>query len=291
MSTAQRVAVTGLLPPIPTPFRDGRVDFESLRRLVDDLRGHVDGILVGGSVGETPSLTVSERIEVMRTVAEQLDDGAFLAVSVADNAIANSRELAEAATDIGAHLLMLSCPNYYENSLGMLSAYMGAVSEFTPTDLCLYDNPIATHTTLSVDDIATLAAAVPLLTHAKVTDTALGKVSALRDRTELVLHAGDDAVLWHQLSSGAHGAMVAMPMIYPQATRELWQHISDGRTEAASEVYVRMARFTHLSLGAPDYVPVIKTVLQHRGVLASPEVRLPLVELSPARRGEVIGAL
>ncbi len=170
----------------------------------------------------------------------------------------------------------------------MLSAYLGAASEFTLIDLCLYDNPIATHTTLSVDDITALAAVVP---HAKVTDTALGKVSALRDRTKLILRAGDNPVLWHQLSSGVHGAMVAMPMIYPQATRELWQHISDGRTEAASDVYARMARSTHLSLGAPDYVPVIKTVLHHRGVLASPEVRLPLVELIPPGRGEVIGAL
>jgi len=125
VSTTQRVGVTGLLPPIPTPFRDGRVDFESLRRLVDDLRGPVDGILVRGSVGETPSLTVSERIEVMETVAEQLDDDAFLAVSVADNAGVRGRQryrqLARAggaATDIGAHLLMLSCPTTTRTVLG-----------------------------------------------------------------------------------------------------------------------------------------------------------------------------
>lgn len=291
MSTVQRVTVTGLLPPIPTPFKDGRLDLDSLRRLVNDLRGHVDGILVGGSVGETPSLTVDERIEVMHVVADEIDDDAFLAVSIADNAIVNTRQLAEAATNAGAHLLMLSCPNYYENSLRMLTEYLGAVSEFSPVDLCLYDNPIATHTTLSVDDIATLAEGVPLLTHAKVTDTSLGKVRALRERTDLVLHAGDDAVLWHQLSSGVHGAMVAMPMIYPEATRELWQQVASGETEVAPELYARMARFTHISLGAPDYVPVIKAVLHHRGVIASPEVRLPLVELDATRYAEVIGSL
>lgn len=291
MSTAQRVAVTGLLPPIPTPFKDGRVDSESLRRLVNDLHGHVDGILVGGSVGETPSLTVAERIEVMQTVAQELDGDAFLVVSIADNAITNTRLLAEAAAEAGAHLLMLSCPNYYENTLAMLTAYLGAVSEFTAIDLGLYDNPIATHTTLSVDDIVAIAAAVPSLTHAKITDTSLGKVSALRERTDLVLHAGDDAVLWHQLSSGVHGAMVAMPMIYPQATQELWRHFADGDTETASDLYVRMARFIHLSLGAPDYVPVIKAVLHHRGVIASSEVRLPLVELSASRHAEVMASL
>jgi 4-hydroxy-tetrahydrodipicolinate synthase len=291
MSTVQRVTVTGLLPPIPTPLKDGRLDLESLRRLVDDLRGHVDGILVGGSVGETPSLTVDERIEVMHVVADEIDHDALLAVSIADNAIVNTRELAAAATDAGAHLLMLSCPNYYENSLRMLTEYLGAVAEFSPVDLCLYDNPIATHTTLSVDDIVALAEAVPLLTHAKVTDTSLGKVRALRERTDLVLHAGDDAVLWHQLSSGVHGAMVAMPMIYPEATRELWQQVSSGETDVAAELYAPMARFTHISLGAADYVPVIKAVLHYRGVIASPEVRLPLVELDATRHAEVIASL
>jgi 4-hydroxy-tetrahydrodipicolinate synthase len=291
VSTAERVAVTGLLPPIPPPFKDGRVDSESLRRVVNDLHGHVDGILVGGSVGETPSLTVTERIEVMRTVAEELHGDAFLVVSIADNSITNTHLLAEAAAEVGAQLLMLSCPNYYENNLAMLTAYLGAVAEFTAIDLGLYDNPIATHTTLSVDDIVAIAAAVPSLTHAKITDTSLGKVTALRERTDLVLHAGDDAVLWHQLSSGVHGAMVAMPMIYPEATRELWRHFADGDTETASDLYVRMARFTHLSLGAPDYVPVIKAVLHHRGVIASPEVRVPLVELSPSRHAEVMASL
>jgi len=293
VSTAQRVAVTGLLPPIPTPFRDGQVDFASLQRLIEDLRGHVDGILVGGSVGETPSLTVAERIEVMRFVSAELDLDAFLGVSIADNAIVNTRELAEAAADTGAHLLMLSCPNYYENSIEMLSAYLAAVAEFTPLDLCLYDNPIATHTTLSVSDIAALADALPSLTHIKVTDTSLGKVRALREHTDLVIHAGDDAVFWNQLVSGVHGAMVAMPMIYPEPTRQLWQHFADadGDSAAAAELYVKMARFTHLSLGAPDYVPVIKAVLHHRGVISSPEVRLPLVELNAIRYGEVIGSL
>jgi dihydrodipicolinate synthase/N-acetylneuraminate lyase len=173
----------------------------------------------------------------------------------------------------------------------MLIEYFGAVGEFASADLCLYDNPVASHTTLSVDAIAALAEAVPRLTHVKVTDTSLGKVAALRERTDLTLHAGDDAVLWHQLTAGVHGAMVAMPLIYPEDTRRLWSHVSAGETQEAFELYTRMARFTHLSLGAPDYAPVIKAIMHHRGVLASPEVRLPLQQPSRARLAEVVASL
>ena len=111
---------------------------------------------------------------------------------------------------------MLSCPNYFANTLPMLIEHFGAVGEFASADICLYDNPVASHTVLSVADIASIAAAVPRVTHIKVTDTAIDKVAELRAATDLVVLAGDDAVLWNQLARGAEGAMVALPMIAPE---------------------------------------------------------------------------
>jgi 4-hydroxy-tetrahydrodipicolinate synthase len=300
MSSPQSVAVeagtktrvTGLVPPIVTPFRDGALDLDSLKRVLDDLAEHVSGILVGGSVGETPSLTVDERLELMHAVARHLSGRSlFLAVSIADNSIVNSRRLAEAAGEVGADVCVLSCPNYFTNDRGMLEAYFAAISEFTPADLCLYDNPLATQTILSVEDIKALITAAPRLTHVKVTDTALGKVDALRRETDLVVLSGDDVVLWHQLSRGAEGAMVALPMIDPLRASAIWRALARGDTDAAYEEYRHVTTLIHIALGAPDYVPVIKTVLHARGVIASPEVRLPLVELATVRRDEVLACL
>jgi hypothetical protein len=90
---------------------------------------------------------------------------------------------------------MVSCPKYYGNSLEMLIEYLGEVAEFASADLCLYDNPIASHTLLSVADIARIAESVPRVTHIKVTDTAIDKVAELRAATALVILAGDDAVM------------------------------------------------------------------------------------------------
>jgi 4-hydroxy-tetrahydrodipicolinate synthase len=103
--------------------------------------------------------------------------------------------------------------------------------------------------------------------------------------------AGDDAVLWHQLERGAEGAMVALPMIYPEATASLWRAFETGDRDAAYAEYQKVAGFIHLALGHPDYPAVIKEVLHHRGVIASAEVRVPLAPLSPRRRAEVLAAL
>jgi 4-hydroxy-tetrahydrodipicolinate synthase len=286
-----RGTLTGFIPPIATPFRDGALDIDSLKRMVDDLADSVSGILLGGSVGETPSLTLQERLHLMRELASYLGGSLPLAVSIADNSIENSRRLSEEAGELGASLLVASSPNYFTNNRSMLEAYFASLSDFASADLCLYDNPLATNTTLSVADIKALRQAAPRLTAVKVTDTSIDKVEALRAETDLIIYSGDDVVLWHQLTRGAEGAMVALPMIYPDLARAIWQAFSRGDLETAFEEYAPFARFVHLALGAPDYVPVIKTILHHRGVIASPEVRVPLIPLSPRRRQEVISAL
>ena len=231
--------LTGFVPPIATPFRDGALDLGSLARLMDHLADHVSGYLVGGSVGEVPSLTLDERATLMRTAAGQRPSGHFLAVSISDNAIGNTRVLSEVAGEVGADVLMLSCPNYYANDLQMLIEYFGAVGEFASADICLYDNPLASHTALSVADITSIADAVPRVTHIKVTDTAIGKVASLREATDLVICAGDDAVLWNQLIRGVDAAMVALPMIAPEIAARLWSAYERRAMDDAFAAYAQ----------------------------------------------------
>ena len=113
----------------------------------------------------------------------------------------------------------------------------------------------------------------------------------MRARTSLTLHSGDDAVLWNQLVDGAHGAMVALPLFYPQVARSVWDALQRGATDEAARAYRPASHFIHVALGAPDYPSVLKAILAAQGVIASDEVRLPLMPLSERRRAEVFRAL
>ena len=284
-------AVSGFLPPIVTPLLDGRVDHDSLKRELDELSGSVAGYLVGGSLGEATSLTFEERTAVMETVAHFSGQEHTLVFSVGDNSVETSRRLIERADELDADLLIAGCPGYYENTDAMVYKYFETLAGMTSTELCLYDNPSASNTSLGVETIAELAARVPTLTHIKVTDTALGKVEALGARTGLTILAGDDSVLWHQLVGGAVGGMVGLPMIFPQRCARFWEAFSAGSEDEALAEYRAMSHFIHISLGAPDYVGVIKAVLHDRGVIASSESRVPLLSLSSARHSAVLAAL
>jgi 4-hydroxy-tetrahydrodipicolinate synthase len=284
----ETTGVGGILPPIPTPLRGGQLDITSLERELEYLYDSVDGFLVGGSTGEAASLTVGEREAVVRTVARRLEGERVLAVSIADNSIENSRRLSEVAGECNADLLVVSCPNYFHNEQQMLEAYLVAIAGFASADLCLYDNPVASNTSLGVAQILDLLAVVPRLTHVKMTDPALGKVAALREKSEVVIFSGDDSVLWHQLAGGADGVMTAVPLVFPERTRRMWRAFRDGSLDAAYEEYEGLAPFIHVGLSGHDYPSVVKAVLHHERVLDSPEVRLPLLPLTEERRAEIM---
>jgi 4-hydroxy-tetrahydrodipicolinate synthase len=289
---SRKQRVTGILPPIPTPLHAGRLDLDSLRKLLDHLLESVDGVVIGGSTGEAASLSIAEREDVIRTVAGHLaGTGRAIVASVADNSLEHSRRLSAVAGDVGADLLILSCPSYYPNDYGMLEAYFGAVAEFASSDLCLYDNPYVSKTWLTADEIHRLAAAIPRLTHIKMTDIAIGKVNAVLAAGEMTVLVGEDSVLWHQLVGGAEGVMSAIPMIYPQTTARMWKAFIGGRHEEAFVEYRNLAPFINCGIHGDDYVSVVKTVLQHHGVIESAEVRLPLLPIAESRRAEVLAIL
>ena len=71
----------------------------------------------------------------------------------------------------------------------------------------------------------------------------------------------------------------------------MWRALQRGAVDDAFAAYASVTPFLHVSLGAPDFVAVIKTVLHHRGVIASPAMRLPLIDPTPRRRAEIVASL
>src|SRR5258708_40197141 len=136
----------------------------------------------------------------------------------------------------------------------MLIAYLDEVGSYSDLPLCLYDNPIASHTLLSVGDIQALAQAVPALRAIKVTDLVPEKVRALRESTDLLVYAGDDVVLWHMLRRGGPRAVVALPLIFSPQSGEMCGEVMREDWPSTAAGYRRHVRFIHHTLRAPHYV-------------------------------------
>ena len=287
--------LAGNIPTIATPLRDGAIDHAGLRRLLAYIDPYVDGYLTCGSVGEGASLEVEERIDVMATVAsfrETTGSRRTWFFGTSGTALPEIAYLVQACADHGVDALLTPQPSYFAISPPMPQQFFAAVAAMSDLPIVIYDNPYPTSYYLGTDEIIDLAASNPTIVGVKVTDPNVQKVSALKERSEMLVYTGDDFICWRMLCRGADGAMLAYPMILPETFAHLYGLHRAGRRKEAFAVWSReILPFVNECLRDTDYVQTSKAALHRLGVIASPEMRLPLTPLDATRWQEVDEAL
>jgi 4-hydroxy-tetrahydrodipicolinate synthase len=279
---------TGLYPPVVTPFSNGSIDREGIASIVDHCAVHLPGLCVAGSTGEAPSLTFAERREAIETYAQAMRGRMRLMVGVAETALGSIRELMALGDSVGAEGYLVPLSYYFHHNSDTVHAFYKEVSSFTKADVLIYDNPYTTKTFLAVDDVARVAKACPNVRHVKITDLSLPKVEEYRAKTELVLLAGSDDVMHHQVMRGCVGAVTATPQVYPRHASTWLEETLKGNATEAYQLYAAMLPYIMEMMGGVDEYPnVVKMALRHLGVIKDDGVRLPLLPLSERRRAEV----
>jgi 4-hydroxy-tetrahydrodipicolinate synthase len=273
----------GLIPPMVTPVRDGRVDPDGIDALVAHTVDHLDGMVVVGSCGEGPSLSLSERRRAVDAFVTALDGRLPVIMGVAGTSLADVVDLVGEGARLGVAGFLVPPFFYFRNSAEALGAYYGEVAKATDREVMVYDNPNATKTPMSVDVLARLAEDNPNINHIKVTDTDIAKVSALAERTDAVLLAGSDEVMHHQVLRGCAGAVTAAPHVFPRVARA-WFDAAGDEAEGRRH-YDRMTPFIiELLQGSDQYPAAVKLALHHLGVLPDAAVLPPLTPLDARRR-------
>ncbi|HLJ59191.1 MAG TPA: dihydrodipicolinate synthase family protein [bacterium] len=275
----------GLLPPVITPFRNGAVDGDSIARLVESCAPYLDGLVVAGSTGEGPSMTLAERVQTVRFFSQAMRGRLRLIVGVAETNLENIREIVRAGDAEGAVAYLVPLPFYFKHTSETITAFYREVSGFTDREIIVYDNPYTTKTVLTVADYARLREVRNNIRHVKVTDTTVAKIDAAKAAGGMILLAGDDGVMQHQVLRGCEGAVTAVLQVFPQESRAWFDRTREGDLAASTRLFASLLPFINeLAIGADEYPAVVKWALRHRGVIASDEMRLPISPLTDFRR-------
>lgn len=275
----------GLLPPMITPFQHGRVDAGGIERLVEWCAPYLHGMVVAGSTGEGPSMPLDERKQTIEHFARAIGGRMVLIVGVAETSLDNIRTLMRFGDEVGAAGYLVPLPYYFRHTAETVTAFFGEIAGYTDREIVIYDNPNTTKTTLTIADYARVAALGPNLRHVKITDTALQKVSAAREQRGLTMLAGSDEVMHQQVLRGCEGAVTAIPQVFPAESRRWFDAARTGDPAMATRLFAGLMPFINeVMIGTDEYPAVIKWMLRHRGVIASDEVRPPLVSLDNVRR-------
>jgi 4-hydroxy-tetrahydrodipicolinate synthase len=275
----------GLLPPVITPFRGGKVDGDSIARLVEFCMPHLDGMVVAGSTGEGPSMTLQERVETIQHFNRAMRGRMHMIVGVAETSLENIREIMRVgdANDAAGYLVPL--PFYFKHTGETITAFYRAIAAYTEREIIIYDNPYTTKTMLTASDYARIGEACPNVRHVKITDTNVHKVDAAKAATRMILLSGDDGVMQQQVLRGCEGAVTAVLQVFPKESRSWFDRTREGDLAASTRLFAWLLPFINeLMVGADEYPAVTKWALRRRGVIASDEMFPPIAQLTEFRR-------
>ena len=282
----------GSIPALVTPMRaDGSVDLESWDRLIDfHLAEGTDGIVVGGTTGESPVLETAELEALVRRAKARVAGRMPVIAGSGTNCTARSIELSRAAEAAGADALLVVTPYYNKPTQRGLELHFTAIADAVGVPLILYNVPGRTACDMLPETIARLSAHRRIVGVKEATgDLARGEAVLAQSESGFVLLSGDDPTAAALIRVGAVGVISVTANVAARAMHELCAAGLAGRHEEAAEVNRRLMPLHKALFVESNPIPV-KWAVERLGLIGA-GIRLPLTPLSAARRPGVEAAM
>jgi 4-hydroxy-tetrahydrodipicolinate synthase len=262
-----------------TPMRpDGSVSPDGLASLVDHLLDTgCDGLVVGGTTGESPTLTASETAGLVRDVVARTGSRARVIAGVGTYDTAASIRRAREAEAAGADALLLVCPYYSRPTQAGVVAHCLAVADATELPVMLYDVPARAGIAMTPATLTELAAH-PRIRAVKDAKGDLFEAMTVLATTSLAYYCGIDELNLPYLACGAAGLVSVVGNVAADRTADLIAAVRRGDLESARRIHGALLPLVAAIMGAGPGVPTAKAALAELGIIPHPTVRLPLVE-------------
>ena len=282
----------GVYPALTTKFyADGALDYEIFLRNVDaQLEAGVDGIILGGTLGEASVLTTAEKQELTERTIAHVASKVPVVLNIAEGATHEAVKRAKEAEAIGAKGLMLLPPMRYAADHREVVAYFRAVADSTSLPIMIYNNPVdyKTYITLAMFD--------ELLEHENIQavkestrdiSNVTRMLSRFGDRIKIL--CGVDTLAMESLVMGAHGWVAGLVCAFPKETVAIYKLVQAGRIQEAGEIYRWFLPLLELDI-VPKLVQYIKLAEQQVG-LGTEHVRAPRLPLIGEERERVLAII
>jgi 4-hydroxy-tetrahydrodipicolinate synthase len=282
----------GSIPALVTPMRDdGAIDFDAWDRLLDHhLREGSDGVVVGGTTGESPALERAELEELIRHARSRIGDRIPVIAGSGTAGTAKSVALSRAAEAAGADALLIVTPYYNRPTQDGLFRHFTAIADAVRIPVILYNVPGRTACDMLPATIARLSEHPRIVGVKEATgDVARGVEVLRRARAGFLLLSGDDATAAELMRNGACGVISVTANVAVRAMHELCAAASRGAHDVAATIDTRLAGLHQSLFVEPNPIPVKWAV--HRMGLIGATLRLPLTQLAEASREPVESAM
>jgi len=286
-------ALRGSYPPLVTPFRDGAVDVDAFVSLVDRQVGAGShGILVCGTTAEPSTLTIAERVLLLREAVRAVRGRLPIVAAVGSQSHAETLELVRAAERDGADALLVVTPYYVRPPQRGLVEYFVDLAGRTALPLLVYHIPGRTAVEMPVETFERIAERAPNLVGVKHASPDVNLVTKLRLRLgeEFRVFVGLEDLSLPMLAVGAAGLMNAVGNLVPGKVAALCEHVAGGRLAEARALHDDLFELNQAVFLDTNPIP-LKYMMRRLGLLAANEHRLPMVAATPELEARLDGVL
>lgn len=273
--------ITGSLVALVTPMNDeGRLDPPRFRSLIDfHLKEGTDGLVIVGTTGESPTVSVDEHCELIRIAVEHSAGRVPVIAGTGANSTAEAIELARYAKSVGATAGLSVVPYYNKPTQEGMYQHFKAIAEAVDLPVILYNVPGRTVADLANDTVLRLAQ-VPGIIGIKDATGNIERITdlAMRAPAGFALYSGDDMSAMAFMLLGGHGVISVTANVAPRLMHELCVACREGHIGRANEINRQLFLLNRDLFCEANPIPVKWAVEQMK--LIGPGIRLPLTPLS-----------
>ena len=281
----------GSLTALITPFKDGKLDEEAFRRIVEwQIDEGTHGLVPVGTTGESPTLDHEEHMRVVEICVETANGRVPVIAGAGSNSTAEAIELTKHAKSAGANGVLVVTPYYNKPTQEGLYQHFKAINDCANIPILIYNIPGRSIVDMSV---VTMARLFELPNIAGVKDATANPVRASQQRAAMgpkfIQLSGEDATALAFNAHGGQGCISVTANIAPALCSEFQGACLSGDFKRALEIQDQLMP-VHDALFIESNPGPVKYAAERLGLCRS-EIRLPLVPISEASRRAVDEAL
>ena len=270
----------GVFVAVVTPFKNGKIDEEALRGLIDfQIAGGVDGIVPCGTTGESATLNHEEHDQVIRIAVDACKGKASVLAGTGSNSTREAIQLSRNAKNAGADGLLQITPYYNKPNQEGLYHHFSSIADAVDLPIVLYNVPSRTSVNMVPETVVRLAK-IEKIVGIKEASGSLQAISKIIDNCgkDFTVLSGDDPLLWPILAIGGKGVISVTANILPAKVAALCKAAAIGDIAGARSLHYELMDINDSLFIDTNPIPV-KAALHLMGKIEN-ELRGPLIKLS-----------
>ncbi len=274
----------GSIPAVITPFNENQVDYNSLKKVIEYLINNgSNGLVPCGTTGESPTLSHDEHKKIIEETIKITNRRVPIIAGTGSNNTIEAIEYTKHAESAGADAALIVTPYYNKPTQSGLYNHYKAIAENTSLPIIIYNIPGRSIVDMSIETMSELCNIKNIVGVKDATNDLFRPLLTRRFISKDFSYlSGEDGTALAYLAQGGHGCISVTANVAPKLCSDMHSAWRGGNLKLAQEINLKLAKLHH-SLFIESSPGPVKYAASLLG-LCSPEVRLPLFEITDATK-------